>query len=168
MKGAQASVAFESGEFLEALSFITHLMGLRERELCEAEELELPCAAVDAPAPAGPCPPARSAPIVMDRETPNATNATTNDDLFIVTPILNVLRQFWRLADPASLLVGHAPAPGRAFEWRVLLQSVPLALRTGFLSRPAFLARLSESFTGSRATQNGRKMDRKLIRRKKP
>jgi hypothetical protein len=47
------------------------------------------------------------------------------------------------------LLVGHAPAPGRAFEYRVLLQSVTLALRTGFLVRPAFLARLSESFAAS-------------------
>ena len=30
-------------------------------------------------------------------------------------------------------LVGHARTPGRAFECRVLLQSVKLALRTGFL-----------------------------------
>src|SRR2546430_17479035 len=89
--------------FRSPLSLFTHLMGLRERELCEAEELELLCAAVEAPAPAGPCAPARSAPIVMDRETPNATNATTNDDLFIVTPLLNVSRQFCRLPDAASL-----------------------------------------------------------------
>src|SRR2546429_6411810 len=71
--------------------------------------------------------------------------------LFIVTPILNVSRQFWRLPDAASLLVGHAPAPGRAFECGVLLQSVKLALRTGFLVRRAFLARLSKSFAGSNA-----------------
>jgi hypothetical protein len=50
-------------------------------------------------------------------------------------------------------LVGHAPAPGRAFECRVLLQSVKLALRTGFLSARHF-ARLWESFAGSNPNAN--------------
>jgi hypothetical protein len=77
---------FESGELF---SLFIHLMGLREWELCESEELELPCAAVDAPAPAGPCAAARSAPTVKDRETPNATNAMTNKTFFIVAPVLN-------------------------------------------------------------------------------
>ena len=50
-------------------------------------------------------------------------------------------------------LVGHARTPGRAFECRVLLQSVKLALRTGFLSARHF-ARLSESFAGSNPNAN--------------
>jgi hypothetical protein len=93
----------------------------------------------------------------MDRETPRATNATSNDDLFIVTPLLNVSQQFWRLPDPASLIVGHALASRRAFECRVLLQSVKLAFRTGFLAHTAFLSQLSESFAGSNANAKGRK-----------
>src|SRR4029077_7282559 len=77
---------FESGEFFESLSFLTHLMGLSECPLLEPDEPEFPCAAVDAPAPAGPCAPARSAPTVRKRETPGINTATTNNDLFIVTP----------------------------------------------------------------------------------
>src|SRR6266851_5248694 len=83
---------FDSGEFL---SFFTHLMGLREWELCEPEELELPCAAVDAPAPAGPCAPARSAPAVKKRETLRIRTATTRNDLFIVTPQWKISGQGW-------------------------------------------------------------------------
>src|SRR6266481_3655361 len=40
----------------------------------------------DAPAPAGPCAPARSAPTVRKRETLGIKTATTNNDLFIVPP----------------------------------------------------------------------------------
>ena len=78
-------LAFESGEFLEPLPFFTHLMGLREWELCELEELEFPCAVVDAPAPAGPCAPARSAPTVKKSAALGIRTAKAND-LFIVTP----------------------------------------------------------------------------------
>src|SRR6202171_775153 len=77
---------FESGEFLEPLSFFTHLMGLKEWELCESEELEFPFAAVEAPAAAGPCAPARSERTVKKRETLSIRTATTKNHLFIVTP----------------------------------------------------------------------------------
>src|SRR5712664_2593697 len=97
---------FESGEFLEPLSFFTHLMGLREWELCEPAELEFPCAAVEAPAPAGPCAPARSAPTVKERETLRIRTATTKNELFIVTPQWKISGT--RLGEAASLSVGHS------------------------------------------------------------
>ena len=53
------------------------------------------------------------------------------------------------------LLVGHARTPGRAFECRVLLQSVKLALRTGFLVRPALCPALG-NFAGSNSNANVR------------
>src|SRR6266571_6239935 len=86
---------FESTEFLESLSFFTHLMGFRECELCDPDEFELPFAAVDAPAPAGPCAPARSAPTVKKRETLRIRTATTKNDLFIVTPQWKISGQGW-------------------------------------------------------------------------
>src|SRR6266851_6275122 len=86
---------FESTEFLESLSFFTHLMGFRECELFDPDEFELPFAAVDAPAPAGPCAPARSAPTVKRRETLTIMTATTNSDFFIVTPQ-------WKSSDEAG------------------------------------------------------------------
>src|SRR5258708_26489011 len=96
---------FESTEFLESLSFFTHLMGFKECELFDPDEFELPLAAVDAPAPAGPCAPARSAPTVKRRETLIIMTATTNSDFFIVTPQ-------WKSSDEAggaaSLTVGHS------------------------------------------------------------
>jgi hypothetical protein len=64
-------------------------MGFRECELCEfveSDELELPFAAVEAPAPAGPCAAERSAPTVRKIETLKIRTATTRIDLFIVTP----------------------------------------------------------------------------------
>src|SRR6266403_5002784 len=86
---------FESGEFFESLSFLTHLMGLSECPLLEPDEPEFPCAAVDAPAPAGPCAPARSAPTVESNETLRIRTATTKIDLFIVTPQWKIFGQGW-------------------------------------------------------------------------
>lgn len=65
-------------------------------------------------------------------------------------------------------LVGHAPAPGRAFEYRVLLQSVTLALRTGFLVRRHFLPGFRKASLLPAPTPKRRKMDQDLIRRKRP
>src|SRR5712692_9096742 len=74
---------FESTDFFESL--FTHLMGFSEWELCESEDFELPCAAVDAPAPAGPCATARSAPTVMNANKPTAVITTPKNFLFMFT-----------------------------------------------------------------------------------
>src|SRR5215472_15609439 len=66
----------ESSDFL---SFLTHLMGLSEWEVCEV------CfAASDAPAPAGPCAAARHAPAVRRADKPNARVETLRRFPFMV------------------------------------------------------------------------------------
>src|SRR5882724_1992232 len=85
---------FELGELL---SFFTHLMGLRECELCESDDFELPCAAVEAPAPAGPWADARSAPTVRKTETLRIRTATIKFGLFIVTPQWKISDQGWEM-----------------------------------------------------------------------
>src|SRR5207245_10340055 len=68
-------------ESVELLSFLTHLMGLSECELCEDCVV-----APAAPASAGPCAAARSAPTVRNRERPKAKNTTRNHCFFIFYP----------------------------------------------------------------------------------
>src|SRR5260370_26295151 len=139
-------VPFASGEFLESLSFFTHLMGFREWEPCEPDEFELPFAAVDAPAPAGPCAPARSAPTVKRRQALAIRTATTNNDFFIVTPQSKILGQGWgcgltnsRPQQVSGSVLPNGPYSPNQSHWP--FEQVPSLRSISFWIRKAWLVR---------------------------
>src|SRR5206468_12695044 len=106
-------------------------MGLSECPPLESDDLELPCAAEDAPAPAGPCAPARSAPTVEKSETLRTRTATTKIDLFIVNSSVEDLQT--KLGEAVSPPSRPQQCTRSCFDGGVLLQSVKLAGRTGRL-----------------------------------
>src|SRR5580704_19396436 len=102
-------------------SFLTHLIGLSERELS--------CAAAAAPLPAGPCAAARSAPTVKEIDTPKSKTAPTKSVFLIRTPSLKRPDKNG-LPDAASHLVGHSAVSAQNRCSKVLPQSVTLVVRT--------------------------------------
>src|SRR5260370_21483359 len=120
-------------------------MGIREGEPCEPDEFELPFAAVDAPAPAGPCAPARSAPMVK-REALTIRTATTNNDFFIGTPQSKILGQGWGCgltnSRPqqviGSVLPNGSYSPNQS-HWPI--EQVPSLRSSSFSSRQAWVGR---------------------------
>src|SRR5437773_12235662 len=100
-------------------------MGLSECPPLESDDLELPCAAEDAPAPAGPCAPARSAPTVEKSETLRTRTATSKIDLFIVNFLVEDLQA------KAGGAVSRPSRPQQwvrsCVDWVVLVQSAKLA-----------------------------------------
>src|ERR1700688_435861 len=111
-------------EFLE--SFLTHLIGLRECKLCG-----LSCVAADAPAPAGPCAAALSAPASKEIETPKSRTVPTNGVFFIRAPSLQIPDKNDAAGRGLTHPVGHSADAAKSRSGTVLLQSDTLALRTG-------------------------------------
>src|SRR6266436_5738743 len=115
----------DTSDFLE--SFFTHLIGFRECPPCD----DVSFAAVDAPAPAGPCAAARPAPMVRLRDKIKTTMTARKQCLFIFTPLVNPSRFNLRLPDLTSTSVGHSIFVANTHPRTVRPQLVTLAVRTG-------------------------------------